>query len=117
MGRAQTSVGSTGSTTLLPGTLSTAIPCPGQLDVLKGKGLAEERGGRYYPRVLDLDAVKDLFDVKRSRAGRLGALAKLRRYAASRVASEGVSLFIEKVLDTEHGERPSRLRLKHSHSP
>ena len=48
------------------------------LDVLKVKGLVEERGGRYYPKVLDLDAVKDLFDVKRSRAGRLGAIGRVR---------------------------------------
>jgi len=50
-----------------------------QLDVLKSKGLVEVRDSKAIPKVFDLDAVKDLFDVKRSRAGRLGAVAKLTR--------------------------------------
>ena len=47
--------------------------------MLKSKGLIEEKGGRYYPKVFDLEAITDLFDRERSRAGRLGAVAKLRK--------------------------------------
>jgi len=50
-----------------------------QLDMLKAKGLVREEGGRYYPKVFDLEAITDLFDKARSRAGRLGAIAKLRK--------------------------------------
>jgi len=56
-----------------------------QLDMLESKGLIEERGGRYYPKVFDLEAAVSLFDRERSKAGRLGAIAKLRKELRRRV--------------------------------
>ena len=72
--------------------------CPGQLDMLKSKGLIEEKGGRYYPKVFDLEAITDLFDRERSRAGRLGAVARLRRELMLKVNPRLVEIEIPKNL-------------------
>ena len=75
---------------------------------------------QYWEKVLatepaeeDLEAAKKVLEESGVEFGaeELTALAKLRRYIAGRVASEGVSLFIEKVLDTERGGGLSEPRL------
>ena len=40
--------------------------------MLANKGLIEERGGKYYSRIVDLEAAAKMFNVKRSKAGRRG---------------------------------------------
>jgi hypothetical protein len=51
-----------------------------QLKLLENKGLVEERGGKYYPKVSDLEAAAAAFDVERSRAGKMGARRAFRQY-------------------------------------
>ena len=69
-----------------------------QLDMLESKGLVEERGGRYYPRVLDLEAAVSLFDRERSKAGRVGAIARLRKELMLKVNPRLVEIEIPKNL-------------------
>jgi len=90
-----------------------------QLDMLESRGLIEERGGRYYPRILDLEAAVDLFDKARSRAGRLGAVARLRKELMLKVNPRLVEIeipknlkyYVEKVVrkTTELAEKGRRL--------
>jgi len=68
------------------------------------------------PTEEDLEAARRVLEESGVEFGKeeLVALAKLRRYVASRAASEGISLFIGKVLGIERGERFGRLALKRS---
>ena len=40
--------------------------------MLATEGLIEERGGKCYSRIVDLEAAAKMFNVKRSKAGRRG---------------------------------------------
>ena len=70
-----------------------------QLQLLQNKGLIEIRNNRIYPKVKDLEAVIDLFDFKRSRAGKRGALKRLRRTLRLRLHPESEQLEVPKSLD------------------
>ena len=70
-----------------------------QLQLLQNKGLIEIRNNRIYPKVKDLEAVIDLFDFKRSRAGKRGALKRLRRTLRLRLHPESEQLEIPKPLE------------------
>jgi len=50
-----------------------------QLELLEAKGLIEVKDGKIYPKIVDLEAALRVFDLKRSRAGKIGAMKTLRR--------------------------------------
>jgi len=50
-----------------------------QLKMLMSKNLIEERGRKYYPTLLPADIVIKMFDVERSRAGKTGAVKRVRQ--------------------------------------
>jgi len=50
-----------------------------QLRLLEVKGLVKERGSRYYPLIGDLSAALTLFDLNRSKAGKIGGMARFRQ--------------------------------------
>ena len=70
-----------------------------QLELLSNKGLIEVRGNRIYPKVKDLEAVIDLFDFKRSKAGKRGALRRLKKALRLKLHPESVQVEIPKSLD------------------
>ena len=59
-----------------------------QLQLLQNKGLIEIRNNRIYPKVKDLESIVDLFDFKRSKAGKRGALKRLKRALRLRLHPE-----------------------------
>jgi len=50
-----------------------------QLKMLQAKGLVEEKNGKFYPTPLPADVAIKLFDVERSRAGKAGAIRRVRQ--------------------------------------
>jgi len=50
-----------------------------QLKMLQAKGLVEEKNGKFYPVLLSADIVAKMFDVERSRAGKTGAVRRVRQ--------------------------------------
>jgi len=70
-----------------------------QVQLLRNKGLVEVKGDRVYPKIFDPEAVVDLFDYKRSRAGKHGALKRLRKTLKLRLYPRSKELEIPKNLD------------------
>jgi len=70
-----------------------------QLKQLENKGLIEVKDNRVYPKVKDLDAIIDLFDFKRSKAGKRGAMKRLRKVLKLRTSPELEELDITRNLE------------------
>jgi len=70
-----------------------------QLQMLERKGLIERHGDRYYCLVDPRD-VEDLFDIKRSRSGKIGATLRHMKIASKSLKiSPGLAYYMKRVID------------------
>jgi len=93
-----------------------------QLKMLQAKGLVEERSGKFYPVPLPVDIVIKMFDIERSRAGKTGAVKRIRQILYRNQLPfveqlpRGLKHYMEKVVQlavqlTERGKREAALDL------